>query len=362
MKLEPHTTLPTSGARCVCLFTINNEIYVALPQLAEDIDGAVANMNGGNSETHASIYQWKNDDFRLFQTLSVHGGEHIDFAIINNIPMLAIANIRGGSQPNYSTDVSSEIFSFQDNFFSLKQSIPSFAAKSTCFFSIADQHFLGISEGVLESEADKGKTSSNNIYKWDTDQFHHYQALPSTWGYDMSHFEFGGNHYLSVADNINSSKIYIWQEGKFEQLQEFANKGGGRGFCYFQIGGHHYIAFANLLHQSFLFRWNGNQFEEVQAFDGAGARSFHFVQLNGENYLFRVNFITGTRDAPITKQTSQVYKWQNDKFEVNAEFVTYGGTDCKTFTHNNSHYLVVSNSLAEDTRFRTDSITYKLHL
>ena len=70
-------------------------------------------------------------------------------------------------------------------------------------------------------------------------------------------------------------------------------------------------------------------------------------------------FITGTPHAPHTQQRSQIFLWKEDRFELADEFPTSGGTDAAAFVADGQRYLLVSNSLASDVRFRVDSVLYR---
>lgn len=360
MKLTPYLQLKTSGARSIELFTIEHQLYLAVPQLAKDMLDMPANMNGGNSDTHVLIFRWEKNQFILFQSLPVHGGEHVAFGLVNKTPMLAIANIRSGQQPQFDMHTNSSLYAWNGQHFVHLQDIPSFAAKSTCLYTIEGEYFLGISEGVIESKEDEGKPSQSHIYRWDGNQFSSYQSIPSLWGYDMNHFTIDGHTFLGIADNLSGSTLYIWQDKQFKPFQSFSEHGGGRQFCYFTCQGNHYIAFANLLSDSMVYQWDGQQFTHWQTLEGAGARHFHFQRIRGQDYLFRTNFITGTRENPITKQDSIVYLWDKNKCKPVTSYVTYGGTAAQTFIVEGRYYLAVSNSLTEDTRFAVDSVIYTL--
>jgi len=73
----------------------------------------------------------------------------------------------------------------------------------------------------------------------------------------------------------------------------------------------------------------------------------------------RVCFITGTPHAPHTQQQSQIFLWRQGRFELVDEIPTSGGTDAAAFMAQGQRYLLVSNSLAEDVRFRADSVLYR---
>ena len=176
----------------------------------------------------------------------------------------------------------------------------------------------------------------------------------------MNHFTIDGHTFLGIADNLSESTLYVWQDKQFKPFQSFSEQGGGRQFCYFSCQGNHYIAFANLLSDSMVYQWDGQQFTHWQTLEGAGARHFHFQTIRGQDYLFRTNSITGTRENPITKQDSIVYLWDKNKCKPITSYVTYGGTAAQTFFVEGRYFLAVSNSLTEDTRFAVDSVIYTL--
>ena len=165
-----------------------------------------------------------------------------------------------------------------------------------------------------------------------------------------------------MADHIVESVIYEWKNQQLIPFQTFAAQGGGRHIRFFCINGRNYIAVSNLLHDSEIYVWKQNRYEQLQTLPGDGCRNMHILEANGEVYLFRINFITGTREQPIAKQQSTIYRWCGDRFEKYKNFLTYGGTACQSFQSGKDIYLVVSNSLSEAIRFRVDSLVYKLHV
>ena len=78
-KLEPHQSLETSGARGVEPFELDGRVFLAIPQLSEDIQGDPPNMNGGNSDLDAIIYRWEDGRFAEYQRIPTHGGEAASF-------------------------------------------------------------------------------------------------------------------------------------------------------------------------------------------------------------------------------------------------------------------------------------------
>jgi len=100
--------------------------------------------------------------------------------------------------------------------------------------------------------------------------------------------------------------------------------------------------------------------QEIQALEGPDGREFHFFSLGDENYLARINFISGSKTTPVSALQSQIYRWDGKQFALAESFDTFGGTSAGTFSVDGRDYLAVSNSLSTDIRFRVDSIIYQL--
>src|SRR4029077_16022118 len=100
--------LDTSGARAVTPFRLDGQLYLAIPQLARDIDGQPAHMNGGDSDISLILYRHQQAGFVEHQRLPVSGGEGAEFFQIGDRAFLATASIRSGSGP-YSFDAGSTI-------------------------------------------------------------------------------------------------------------------------------------------------------------------------------------------------------------------------------------------------------------
>tara|TARA_R110001592_G_scaffold363396_3_gene687795 strand:- start:6969 stop:8069 length:1101 start_codon:yes stop_codon:yes gene_type:complete len=360
MQLVEHMRLPTSGARGVETFTIGDERYLGIPQLAEDILTDPADMNGGNSDVDAIIYKWVDDTFIEFQRLPSHGGEQICFNYIDNCPTLSIANIRSGKNPNFDMNCYVALYTWREGRFELAQQLPGYACKSAHIFNHQNDSFLACSEGVFLPNQDERIDTNSHLYLWSRAQFDPLQTLRTKWGYDITTFEIGDRLFLGIADNSAASVIYEWCNNELTPVQSFFSNGGGRGFCHFTINNEHYVAAANLLNDSALYQWNGKQFSPIQVFSNAGARHFHFLETRQACYLFRTNFITGTREEPTTQLESQIYIWEHNQFVESARYTTYGGTQSVSFSDSDQYYLAVSNSLAPDSRFKVDSVIYKI--
>jgi hypothetical protein len=82
--LHPVQALDTSGARAVAPFELDGKIYLAIPQLAQEIDGQRAHMNGGDCDVSLIVYRHQPGGFVEYQRLPVSGGEDAEFFRIGN--------------------------------------------------------------------------------------------------------------------------------------------------------------------------------------------------------------------------------------------------------------------------------------
>ncbi len=255
------------------------------------------------------------------------------------------ASLRSGAGP-YRFDVPSTIFELRDGAFVPFQSVEAFAAKQWRHFTIDDRHFLALAQGLTGEAASKPSC----IHEWTGERFEHLQDVPSAWGYNWCRFDAGGQAFLAHADHTAPSLLLTWNGSRFEAHQEFEGR-SGRAFQPFEANGQLWMAFAQLQEDSWLHRWDGGRFVRHSVLCGPGAREFCWIPARQE--LVLVNFLRGSREAPVTQLTSQVLRFTGAGFEPVAEFTTSGGTDAAHFTEDGREYLAVSEALGPDVRFRT---------
>ena len=358
--LEEIQRLPTSGARAVEHFSERGESYLVVAQLAEDIAGQAAYMNGGNSDIDALVFRWADGRFVEHRRLPVPGGEDAEFFRIGSRSFLATASLRSGRGP-YDLNAHSTVFELEHQGFVPFQTFQTFAAKQWTHFGIEGRHFLALAQGVVGEGPPPVHPHLSCIYEWDGSAFVLFQTVASAWGYNWAFFELDGQYFLGYADHIESSRVLKWNGKAFEPFQDLAPQ-GGRAMCFFEAEGDAWLALANLLGESFLFRWNGAQFVSHQRLCGPGAREFAWVATAAAGYLIQVNFLRGERSAPQTALQSCIYRMAGKRLEVVEEFATFGAPDVCAFTIGGKHYAAVANSLSAEVRFRTDSVVYRLHL
>ena len=139
--------IPTSGARAVEAFRIGGRDLLAIPQLALDIPGTPAGMNGGDSNTELLILERRDGAYAPYATVPAPGGEDAEFFTIGDRTFLAAACIRTGSGP-YEYDTESFVYEWTGERFELFQSFSTFAAKQWKHWTIGDRHFLGLAQGL----------------------------------------------------------------------------------------------------------------------------------------------------------------------------------------------------------------------
>ncbi len=355
--LQTAQRLPTSGARAVASFELDGQTWLAVPQLAEDKPDEPAYMNGGNSNVDLILYRWGEHGFSEAQRLPVPGGEDAEFFRIGDRAFLATAGVRSGAGP-YELNTDSVIFEWRDGRFVSFQAVPSFAAKQWRHFAIGERHFLALAQGVRMPGAVATNPAESMILEWDGNQFAAFQTVPSAWGYNWCAFRNMGEHYLAYADHHAPSILLRWTGATFVHHQTFEG-GSGRAFCFLEQDGDAFLAFANLLGETVLLRWAGDRFESHQLLSGPGGRDFAALERDGSTYLVQVNFLTGPREAPVTRQQSVLYRFEDGRMTVVERFETFGAVDASFFTVGDAAYLAIAESLSEAVRFRTDSRIYR---
>jgi hypothetical protein len=356
VRLTELSRIPTSGARAVEPFDLDAMSLLAIPQLAYDVAGQPPDMNGGDSDTDLLLLRRTAGGYEPFQTLPVPGGEDAEFFRIGDRAFLATASIRRGHGP-YEFATESTVYSWTGARFEPFQSFPGFAAKQWRHFTVGDQHFLALAQGVaLPATASMNQPS--RIFRWDGEAFRPFQDIPSQWAYNWHAFSLDGHEFLAHADHVTPSRLYRWDGARFVVHQELLEQ-HGRAFASFHADGDDYLLVACMLGLSKLLKWDGDRFVEHAVLDGPGAREFAVLQGKHGLYVLRVNFILGTPAAPKPTLTSQLYQWREGQLVVVEEFPTSGGTDVAAFSDDQGPLVAVSNSLSADVRFATDTVLYR---
>ncbi|MEU8486582.1 hypothetical protein [Streptomyces sp. NPDC048641] len=353
-------TLSTSGARAVQPVEVDGLHLLAIPQLAYDVPGTPAHMNGGDSETDVLLLRRDGDRFEPWGTLPAPGGEDAEFFTIGERSFLAVASIRTGAGP-YDFHVPSTLFEWDGARFAPFQLLDTFAAKQCRHFRIADRHFLAVAQG-LPVPGEEAHHRSSAIYAWDGRTFVRFQDVPSRAGYNWHAFTVGGTAMLAHADHLAPSVLYRWDGRQFTAHQELA-EAAGRAFTTFEdpLGADTYLVVACIQHASRVLRWDetSGYFVEHQRLAGAGARELTVIRTPRGLYMVRVNFIHGTPADPTAALMSQIYQWRRGRLEVVDEFPTSGGTDLTVLDSPDGPLLVQTNALAPDLRFATHSHVYR---
>jgi hypothetical protein len=357
--LVEHQRLATSGARAVVPFALAGTQYLIVPQLAVDVPGTPAHMNGGDSDTHAPIYRWQRGHWVQDGALPLSGGEDAEFFNLEEESYLVTAGVRSGRGPyRYNTD--QVLYKWSRGSWAPMQTFAAFAAKQWHFFRIGARAFLALAQGVTLNHIEATNPRTSRIYEWNGLQFAEFQILEGMWGYNWESFEIAGQSFLAYADHVGESIVLAWNGSTFRPLQAFSEK-AGRCFRYFTADNDHYLAFANIQGDSTLYRWTGKEFSPIQKLSGPGGREFCVVRTGSDLYVLQVNFIQGEPSAPRTNLMSRIFKWTAGKLVQVEEFATAGATDAAVFTVDGTLYVAVSNSLTVDVRFRTDTIIYRFN-
>jgi hypothetical protein len=357
--LIEHQRLATSGARAVLPFALEGAQYLIVPQLAVDVPGTPAHMNGGDSDTGARVYRWQHGRLVEDGLLPLSGGEDAEFFNLGEESYLVTAGVRSGHGP-YRYNIDQVLYKRISGSWAPIQTFAGFAAKQWHFFRVGDRAFLALAQGVTLDHIEATNPRTSRIYAWNGQQFDDFQTLEGMWGYNWESFEIAGQNFLAYADHVGESVVLAWNGASFSPLQSFSKK-GGRCFRYFSADDEHYVAFANIQGDSTLYHWDGKYFVPCQTLGGPGGREFCVVRTDSNLYLLQINFIEGQPSAPRTNLMSRVFKWTDGKLMLVEEFPTAGGTDAAVFSADGTLFVAVSNSLSIDVRFRTDTIIYRFN-
>ncbi|MFM0501604.1 hypothetical protein [Paraburkholderia caffeinilytica] len=351
--------LPTSGARAVEVFTTDEGIFLGVPQLARDVPGEAPYMNGGDSDIEAPIYRWQDGRFVEHETLPLPGGEDLEYFEIEGRRFLATAGIRTGKGP-YDLDTDAVVYERLAGAWVPLQRFPVFAAKQWSAFSLGSRHFLALAQGAVIDGVVPKHPRESCLFEWNGERFVPFQTFNGQWGYNFALASFGGEHYLAYADHVSGSSVHRWNGETFVPLQTF-DENGGRAFRFFEADGALWMVHANLLKHTTLYRFDGAQFVAMQLLGGPGGRELCLIDGKEGRYLVRVCFITGTPKAPVVVPHSEIFQWREAGFERVGDFATSAATDAASFVADGQRYLVVSNSLSDEIRFRTDSTVYRFN-
>jgi hypothetical protein len=358
--LTPYEYIDTTGARELTPFTINNEHFIAVAQLAKDIPDTPPNMNGGDADVDVLIYKINHGKHVIYQRIPGHGNESSAFFTMGNDSYLAIASVNSGPKAPFNQYTYSMLYKWDGQFFYPIQQFYSYAAKQWHYFSIGKRHFLALAEGIkLPNSAQKLIDTNSMIYEWNGERFQPFQKISSQWGYSFQSFRIKGDYYLAFADHLKQSTLFRWDGTQFKEYQVFKGD-GGRAFEYFTIDNISYLAYANIKSDSVIYQWNGKQFVKYQALQEAGGRNFTYFALDGKDYLLKVNFITGGRTNPQSALQSPLYKWVGNQFELVQNIPSFGGVCAHVYRYDDSFYLTFANGLSTDLRFKVKSVIYKI--
>lgn len=355
--LTERQRIPTSGARAVTSFSVDGHDLVAIPQLAYDLPGAPAGMNGGDSSTDLLLLRRVNDRYEEWATLPAPGGEDAEFFMIGERAFLAVASIRTGAGP-YRFDTESQIFEWTHGGFEPFQSIAGYAAKQWRHWTVGGRHFLGLAQGV-HRPGNEAENRDSVVYEWDGERFVEHQHIASRWAYNWHAFTIDDDFFVAHADHVDPSVLYRWDGEKLQPHQTLAVQ-SGRAFASFVVDGTCYLVVACIAADSRVMRWSGERFEPVQVLEGLAARELAVVELNGRVLVVRINFILGTPADPDPVLASQLYEWDGAALRTIATFPTCGGTDVAVYGRDGATELIVTNSLTPDLRFAAETVRYSV--
>jgi len=362
-RLQPIARIPTSGARCVEHWRVDGRDMLAVAQLAVDVPGRPADMNGGDSDLADVRLLRRREgsppgDYRPDGALAVPGGEDVEVFTVDGRTFLAVAGIRAGRGP-YDFARPQPLFEWDGEQFVPLQAVDGYAAKQWRHIRVGDRHFLGLAQGVALPGHPDSRPSC--LYAWDGERFVHAQDVDSAWGYNWHPFTLDGGHFLAYADHARPSTLLRWNGTAFEHHQDLVET-GGRAFATFERDGATFLAVARLGDRSEVLRWDGDRFVPHQHLDGTAGREFALIHAGDDLYVLRVDFITGTPADPVTTQRSPLLHWHDGRLHVVEHLATTGATDATAWHEDGRTLVAVSNSLDASVRFAAHTCIYEFRI
>ena len=111
--------------------------------------------------------------------------------------------------------------------------------------------------------------------------------------------------------------------------------------------------------ETVVYRWSEGEFIAPQKISGPGGRALGLITRGDQQYLILVKFITGTREAPQTLQSSAIFRIEGGTFTEIGTFPTCGGTDVAIFKVGDETLVAVSESLSKEVHFWTPTHIYR---
>jgi hypothetical protein len=198
------------------------------------------------------------------------------------------------------------------------------------------------------------------IYLWNGDRFAPFQEIPSSQGVEWCFFALGNRPLLGLVDALEGVSLYLWTGARFDLFEKIEGAGGS-ALVSFNVTGTTFLALARTEAPPIVYRWNGHGFVEHQILDQVGAYRLHVFKTTQNLYLIQINHLTGSADEPQAENLSPIYRWVYGGFDLVESFPTSGGTDATTFEVDGARYLIVSNALSPELRFRVDTVVYELN-
>jgi len=340
----------------VAPYTFAGTRWLAVPQLAVDAPDTPPGINGGSSDTEVVLFAETVEGFVRAGSLPVGGGEDVEIFTIGERTFFAVASIRSGSGP-YDFATMSPVFEQEAaTGFTLRQELPTYAAKQVRHFRIGSTDFLAVAQGM------PGGDRTSTVMRWDGVAFVPFQDLPSAAGYNIAVFEIDGETYLAHADHAAPSRLYRFDGERFIEHQELL-AAGGRAFLTLRDESGTYLAVARIDADSVLLKWGGQRFVEASTIPGgAGGREFALIDTDGGTFVIRIDFIHGSPSTPQPDIDSHIYRFAGGMLHPVGTFRTTGGTDV-TVLPGDGYDLAVSNGLAANPTpggtFAADTVIYR---
>ena len=244
--------------------------------------------------------------FETYQDLTTEAFAMDHFTIKGSL-FLALANFL----PSTSSDAKSIIYKFSDSTrkFFLYQTFDTKQALDVKYFTISDEHYLAVADTL----------NSSVIYRWNGQLFTPFENIAAQVT-EFSFFTVDKEPYLAVSSFISPISQCIIYKWKNKTLEKFQVIGGSCSIHAFIIDNETYFAHADGLNlaQSAVYKWSGESFSKVQILPPAN--EVKFFNINEQVFL-----VLGSQNV---NTNSYIYKWEGSRFILFQSISTLGSVTC----------------------------------
>ena len=348
--------IPTSGARAVEAFRIDGRHLLAIPQLALDIPGTPAGMNGGDSNTEMLILERRDGAYASYRhrPRARRRGRRVLHHRRPSVPGRClhphrlrplrlrhrVLGLRVDGRSVRAVPVVPDV---------RRQAVEALDARRPPLPRAGPGTRPAPVRGLQPQLRDLrvGRRAVRRL-----------PDHPFAVGLQLAPVRDRRPHFVAHADHVTDSVLYRWNGARYVPHQSLLPS-SGRAFAHF-TDGDHYLVVAGLAQPPAVLRWDGERFVTHARLEGLGAREVRVVEKDGRLFLIRVNFILGTPADPETVADLAGLRVARRRVRDRRRVPDHRRHRCRGAHADGDIEFAVSNALSADVRFAAETVLYAL--